>query len=73
MCADEIDEPTVRQGNIVQYTSEINPVGHDEQPGESFREVTQIIQVHRQLTEEDLTGGGSVGSAVSLYGSSYAP
>jgi len=73
MWANEIDEPTARQGDIVQYSSEINTVGHNEQPGESFHEVAQMIQIHGQLTEKDLTGGGSVGSLANLFVSSYTP
>jgi len=57
----------------VQFFPEINTVGHNEQPGESFHEVAQMIQVHGQLTEKDLTGGGSVGSLVNLYASPYTP
>ena len=62
MWADEVDEPTARQGDIVQYTSEMNPIGYDEQPGQSLHEVAQMIQVHGQPTEKDLTGGRSAGS-----------
>ena len=73
MRANKIDEPTARQSNVVQYTSEMNPIGHDEQPGESFREVAQMVQVHGQPAEKDLTGSGSVGSFVNLHTPLYAP
>ena len=62
MRADETDEPTAREGDIVQYPSETNSVAHNEQPREPFHEVTQMVQVHGQLIEMDMTGGGSVGA-----------
>lgn len=73
MRAKEIDEPAAGQGNVVQYTSEINSIGHNEQPREPFREVAQMIQVRGQPTEKDMTEGRSAGRFVDPCVLPYAP
>ena len=59
--ANEVDEPTAGQRNVVQRSSETNAVGHDGQTREPLHEVAQMIQVHGQATEKDVTGGESAG------------
>jgi len=55
----------------MQCASIEKSVGHNEKPSESFHEVTQVIEIHGQPTEKDLTGGKSAGHLVNMYVSPY--